>query len=585
MVLISVLITRNALRPAVVGICLATNRLLAFECVLSGWNPYYYRVEWTGQLDEKRYNPNGSLRSRKLSLFVAPWFNLTTRLLVWDQLVDFVTSRRNSVNGKLYLADPTIFAYTILGEVIPISSQLNAIVNLVSHVSTRLKMRDSNHLVGSGGLLHMSLYSGYYNPYPYWQDVYSQPNVDFCMMHVYQDPKATLPINQTAQASEWTQLGVYASFCKSLGKPFIVDEFGLDQVGCNASTHAAYVNFAFDALFETVPRVSVVQMWNWSPAAHFSLFPMSEVTSTLIIRANAIRWGYNASLLGTVKDLGTNGFQLPPSTLGTSAPPPVTVSDFESSVSSSVSQSTFASFQRSSLKSSHGISSLLLKWQFTATSFATQKIILYPDALTSSSSNWTNFLAPYGKLSCDAFIEGVDPSSPPVGYMIRFQVVGSSGKIYFQSIRGVWNNFILPNQWCKVYFRLDFGVLADEVEGVISDLAISTWISDLASVNVFTVELWHQQGIPAMSGNLYLDYCRLEVMDVRQGEVIVGPASIAGSSSIHRANLPNERAPDAFPLYNLLHHRYETFASSVGEFATVALFAFILAAAIVVLVL
>ena len=137
----------------------------------------------------------------------------------WAPFLDFVANRRNTVNGRTYANDPTIAIVAFAGEVEPINTSSNTRGITTSQVTTffhrtfaEWKALDPNHLTSSGGFLQIDWNSGID-----WKTIWSDANSDVCSIHDYSNNDQTI----TTPA--------VSSYCGSIGRPWITEEFGWDQ--------------------------------------------------------------------------------------------------------------------------------------------------------------------------------------------------------------------------------------------------------------------------------------------------------------------------------------------------------------------
>ena len=152
----------------------------------------------------------------------------------FDELYEYVISR----SVKQFSEYSSLFLVTILNEVLPFRGagfEPDPMFRRLVQCANLYKKKAPNLLVGSGGLLHMGPKSGGRVTYvkvpwidngdmsvPYWEAVYTAPNIDIGMIHIYSSIEK---INN--QQSEWDNVRTYTKFCKDHGRAFIVDEFGL----------------------------------------------------------------------------------------------------------------------------------------------------------------------------------------------------------------------------------------------------------------------------------------------------------------------------------------------------------------------
>ncbi len=229
-----------------------------------------------------------------------------------------IPNRRNTINGRLYKDDPTIMAYSILGEIVPFgfkkrpdgsvdlkadNRDVNNYVAFVASAAAEIKRWSPRHLVNAGGLLHVTPTGPVKDKSgePYWKTVWADRNIDFGSIHIYCKPPVALerPVRRPYQVpmpwGEWKNLSVYVAYTDSIAKPFIVEEWGLNldarsEVAAEGgakplelSPEAArdFMACAFGAMREAKVPVSV--MWQWSPGGSFNIWPgESEFEDSLV---------------------------------------------------------------------------------------------------------------------------------------------------------------------------------------------------------------------------------------------------------------------------------------------------------------
>jgi len=232
-----------------------------------------------------------------------------------------VPSRVNRINRRVYKNDPTILGYSVLGEIVPFGLRYKAdhtldlgnesrdVNNYLAfiHAAAEIKRNDPNHLVNAGGLLHVSPdgpvrgASGK----PYWRTLWADPNIDFASVHIYPNldddlKKATLPLAPpyplTLPVGEWKNLPVYKAYADKIGKPFMVEEWGLsldrrlpekDDAG-KPGTLAYSPQFQQDYFRSalaatTAAKVPVTILWQWYPGNSFDLYPGASKDEDAVI--------------------------------------------------------------------------------------------------------------------------------------------------------------------------------------------------------------------------------------------------------------------------------------------------------------
>lgn len=148
----------------------------------------------------------------------------------WAPFVRFVTGRVNSVTGTVYAEDPTIALVAFAGEVNPPGSPDNPVAYTSAQITgffartlAQWKARDPHHLLTTGGLLHLDVDAGID-----WRSIARLPVVDVPAIHVY----STADLTRTMPA--------FAAFARSLGKPWITEEFGVERSLGDAQRAAWY---------------------------------------------------------------------------------------------------------------------------------------------------------------------------------------------------------------------------------------------------------------------------------------------------------------------------------------------------------
>jgi endo-1,4-beta-mannosidase len=130
----------------------------------------------------------------------------------WGPFVRFVTQRRNRVTGTRYAADPTIALVALAGEVEPpVTTRATGdqVTRFFRRTFRQWAAADPNHLLSSGGLLHLDWRSGLD-----WRSIFSLRNSHVCSIHAY------------SPGDFKTSLRRVDSYCDRLDKPWILEEFG-----------------------------------------------------------------------------------------------------------------------------------------------------------------------------------------------------------------------------------------------------------------------------------------------------------------------------------------------------------------------
>lgn len=134
----------------------------------------------------------------------------------WNEFLDFV--------GGRYKGRENLAFYALAGEIVgpnygdepKVSGQ--GYVDFFRATSDRLRAADPNHLISSGGFLHLNdPKSGI----P-WKAIFGLPNIAMAAVHVYSDPK--IQNNDDVQAAM-----AVAEWARRQNLPFTIEEFGAVQ--------------------------------------------------------------------------------------------------------------------------------------------------------------------------------------------------------------------------------------------------------------------------------------------------------------------------------------------------------------------
>ena len=197
-----------------------------------------------------------------------------------------VVSRTNTITGKAYVNDPTILSWQLANEPRPGNSKTSdkeklIYKNWVNDVAKYIHNLDKNHLVSSGseGL------AGSVFDEKLLMDTHASPYVDYMTYHLwirnwgwYDQHKAeeTWP-SGLAKAKDY--LNTHIDIAKKVGKPIVLEEFGLDRddgaYDVKSTTHYRdkYYREVFDLLYKRVKAgdpIAGYNFWAWNGSARTS---------------------------------------------------------------------------------------------------------------------------------------------------------------------------------------------------------------------------------------------------------------------------------------------------------------------------
>jgi hypothetical protein len=155
------------------------------------------------------------------------WNNCLGPSYDWGSYLSWVANRVNTVNGRVYDQDPSLAIVALAGEQNPPGSYTLTANNgqpcTLSYTTSDLTaffqrtLSESRHFFPSqlsetGGFLHLD-----YNAGIDWQTIMGDADDQVCSLHVYSPGDATVSVPNVS------------SYCGSLGKPWIDEEFGFPQ--------------------------------------------------------------------------------------------------------------------------------------------------------------------------------------------------------------------------------------------------------------------------------------------------------------------------------------------------------------------
>lgn len=218
----------------------------------------------------------------------------------YDEMFDGVLRKACRMYGRFTTS--SLFCFTVMNEFGPYRKSqefYDSVYRRMQLSAALIKKYGKNRiLVGSGGLLHLSRKSGGLpRPFPtcpwinngetnqvYWEGVYTCPNVDFNMIHIYANSIQVIESDD----SEWSNLEFYYDFSSKHGKPFVVDEFGmrlktLEEAGGSAAPIIAEGTAFLRAVQRQLVKVPkekvppIIEFWNLnSTSIGFDWWPESN---------------------------------------------------------------------------------------------------------------------------------------------------------------------------------------------------------------------------------------------------------------------------------------------------------------------
>jgi mannan endo-1,4-beta-mannosidase len=162
------------------------------------------------------------------------WAGLDNKNLFWTdsrvkgyykQTIDKITNRKNTVNGKMYKNDPTIFAYDLLNEPRDEDDQTGkTLAAWVDEMSAYVKSQDPNHMVTTGMEGFFLKDDGTHYSGADFVLCHKPKTIDYCTFHIY---PASQYNNFSISTTEWMMNKFIQTGHETLGKPVVMEEYGI----------------------------------------------------------------------------------------------------------------------------------------------------------------------------------------------------------------------------------------------------------------------------------------------------------------------------------------------------------------------
>lgn len=258
---------------------MAKRDMYAVVCMGNFWpwsGGFGQYLVWSGAADSIPYpppHPGGDWD--KYQRFVAKFYSDPKAVQIyWDAVKQLVT-RKNSVTGKNYSDDPTIMAWQLCNE--PRGMDNKADYNKwIDSSAALIKSWDSNHLVTAGteGYTSGPEYAGVDV-----EENHDGKNIDYATCHIWvenwgwYDPRRNEETYDSAVAKMREYLKKHVDAASKLGKPMVVEEFGIarDSGSFDPNATVKVKDDYYARVFEEVYNyatgktpVAGVNFWAWS---------------------------------------------------------------------------------------------------------------------------------------------------------------------------------------------------------------------------------------------------------------------------------------------------------------------------------
>lgn len=230
-------------------------------------------LKWNGA-DSIPYpppHPNGTWDGYQK--FVAQFYSTPNAVAQYNDAVKKLLSRKNTINGKMYVEDPTIMAWELCNE--PRGIDNTVVFNQwIDSTAALIKSVAPNQLVttGSEGITGSPEYSGVE-----FDKNHDGENIDYTTAHIWiqnwnwYDPAKHDSTYPAAKAKMLDYLKYHAEVSKKLGKPYVLEEFGIMRdngsfdPAASTKNRDEYYRFAFEEVYKLAQKgeASGVNFWAW----------------------------------------------------------------------------------------------------------------------------------------------------------------------------------------------------------------------------------------------------------------------------------------------------------------------------------
>jgi mannan endo-1,4-beta-mannosidase len=227
--------------------------------------------EWSGGMMTYLYWTNGG-RYLNMNDPAHPWpefpdmssefYGQAAAVRMFDDYVRAVVGRRNTVTGRLYRDDPTIFSWQLANEPRPGGSDaagrkhMKAYLAWIGRTARLIKLIDPNHMVSTGSEGTM----GCINDPQCVADAHSSPAIDYVNAHVWPqnwswaDPKDLAGTWPTVEKNTRDYVAQQIAIAKRLNKPLVIEEFGFPRDGgsFDPGTPTTYKDRFYELIYSSV---------------------------------------------------------------------------------------------------------------------------------------------------------------------------------------------------------------------------------------------------------------------------------------------------------------------------------------------
>ncbi|MEQ9374926.1 MAG: cellulase family glycosylhydrolase [Imperialibacter sp.] len=269
--------------------------MYAVVCLNNFWNwsgGFGQYVVWSGEADTIPYPPpaaNGDWNVYQS--FAASFYTNDKAVELFNNHISFIVNRKNTYSGKAYKDDPVIMAWELANEPRGVNN-IEAYRQWMDSTASYIKSLDINHLVTTGSEGNTSnVYAGTNLALDH-----TSPAIDYTTMHIWvqnwgvYDPQKADSTLAVSIAYAKNYMAEHAAMAKTLGKPIVLEEFGISRDLNNhdptapVSVRDVYYKAVFDEIYRLADQdssvVAGVNFWAWGgegrPTANEGLWHVGD---------------------------------------------------------------------------------------------------------------------------------------------------------------------------------------------------------------------------------------------------------------------------------------------------------------------
>ncbi|MFR9592153.1 MAG: cellulase family glycosylhydrolase [Rikenellaceae bacterium] len=234
-------------------------------------------LQWAGEVEEDFDIENASWTDYRATATKFVRSDKAKALL--NDHIKFIVSRTNRYTGEKYIDDPAIFSWQLCNEPRAFSAESKEyLYKWVDETSTLIRSIDPNHLISTGSEGRM----GCEGDIELFTKIHALPNISYLNAHMWSYNWGWIDRTDMAGSIDGTiqkckdYLAEHIAVAESLGKPLVVEEFGLPRDdyqikrGSTTTCRDRLYKTLFDAILKSSKEEGVFagcNFWSWGGEA------------------------------------------------------------------------------------------------------------------------------------------------------------------------------------------------------------------------------------------------------------------------------------------------------------------------------